>query len=69
MEYSEEQLEQVEKLASIYMKISDIALIIEVDEDELRSDIAAQITEVPSSELEACLFGIIGGRYASVVVR
>lgn len=34
MEYTEEQLEQVEKLASIYMKISDIALIIEVDEDD-----------------------------------
>ena len=46
MEYSEEQLEQVEKLASIYMKISDIALIIEVNEDDLRSDIAAQITDV-----------------------
>lgn len=46
MEYTEEQLEQVEKLASIYMKISDIALIIEVNEDDLRSDIAAQITDV-----------------------
>lgn len=46
MEYTQEQLDNVEKLASIYMKITDIALIIEVDPNELRADIAAEVTEV-----------------------
>lgn len=46
MDYTDEQLEQVERLASIYMPITDIALIIEVDASQLRSDIAAQVTEV-----------------------
>ena len=46
MEYTTEQLESVEKLASVYTKISDIALIIEVDENELRADIAANVSEV-----------------------
>ena len=36
MELSEEMLEQIEQLASIYMPIRDIALIIEVDETALR---------------------------------
>lgn len=46
MEYTTEQLDNVEKLASVYTKISDIALIIEVDENELRADIAANVSEV-----------------------
>ena len=46
MDYTVEQLNQVEQLASIYMPITDIALIIEVDVSQLRSDIAAQVTEV-----------------------
>lgn len=46
MQYTEEQLEQVEQLASIYMKISDIALIIEVDVTVLREDIECQDTAV-----------------------
>ena len=46
MEYSQEQLEQVEKLASLYMPITDIALIVEVPADELRSDIADEGSEV-----------------------
>ena len=46
MQYTAEQLEQVEQLASIYMKISDIALIIEVDETALREDIARTTSEV-----------------------
>ena len=44
--YTEEQLNQVEKLAAIYMRISDIALIIEVEENELRQDIADETSEV-----------------------
>lgn len=46
MDYQPEQLEKVEKLASIYMPITDIALIIEVDPSELRSDIATDGAEV-----------------------
>ncbi len=46
MDYTVEQLEQVERLASIYMPITDIALIIEVDASQLRSDIVAKVTEV-----------------------
>jgi len=46
IEFTEAQLEQVEKLSSIYMKISDIALIIEVEPDQLRAEIANESTEV-----------------------
>lgn len=46
MDYSKEQLEQVEKLATVYMPITDIALIIEVNPEELRADIADETTEV-----------------------
>lgn len=46
MDYTAEQLENVEKLSSIFMKISDIALIIEVDVEQLRSDIQDESTEV-----------------------
>ena len=46
MHYSAEQLSTVEQLASIYMKITDIALIIEVDVAVLRQDI-----DTPSSEV------------------
>lgn len=46
IDYTPQQLEQVEKLASIYMKITDIALVIEVDPDELRADISNEKSEV-----------------------
>ena len=46
MDYSKEQLEKVEKLATVFMPISDIALIIEVNPEELRADIADEMTEV-----------------------
>ena len=46
IEFSEAQLEQVEKLSSIYMKISDIALIIEVEPEQLRAEISNESTEV-----------------------
>lgn len=46
MDYTAEQLEQVEKLASIYLPITDIALIIEVEPSVLRSDIATEGSEV-----------------------
>jgi len=46
IEFTEAQLEQVEKLSSIYMKISDIALIIEVEPEQLRAEISNESTEV-----------------------
>ena len=46
MDYNAEQLEAVEKLSSVFMKISDIALIIEVDEHALRADINNETSEV-----------------------
>lgn len=42
MTYTQEQLDKITDLASIFMTISDIALIMDVDEQELRSDIASQ---------------------------
>lgn len=46
MDYDAKQLETVEKLSSVFMKISDIALIIEVDEHALRADINNETSEV-----------------------
>lgn len=46
IDYTQEQLEQVEKLSSIYMKITDIALVIEVDPHELRAAISNESSEV-----------------------
>lgn len=40
MNYSDNELLQIEKFASIYMKISDIATILDVPAEQLRSDIA-----------------------------
>lgn len=39
MFYTEETLTKIEELASIYMPISDIALVLELDETELKSSI------------------------------
>lgn len=46
MTYSEEELQQVEQFASIYLKISDMAVILGVTAEQLRSDIADHNTEV-----------------------
>lgn len=42
MTYNDEQIATIEQLASIYMPIRDIALILEVDETALREDIQCQ---------------------------
>ncbi|MBR3564739.1 MAG: hypothetical protein IKN91_00200 [Paludibacteraceae bacterium] len=42
MTYTDEQLETIERLASIYMPIRDIALILEVEDTQLREDIQCQ---------------------------
>lgn len=46
MNYSENELEQVEQLASIYLRITDIAAILEKPTEKLREDIANSETEV-----------------------
>lgn len=46
MVYTEEQLKQVEQFASIYLKISDMAVILDVSPTILREDIADRNSEV-----------------------
>lgn len=46
MNYTEEQLEQIEKFASIYLKISDMATVLAVPAEVLRWDISQRETEV-----------------------
>ena len=46
MEYEKEILTQIEKFASIYLKISDIAVILNIPAEVLRSDIADRGTDV-----------------------
>ena len=46
MTYSQEQLQQIEKFASIYLKISDMAVILDIPAEMLREDIADSATEV-----------------------
>lgn len=41
MIYTQEQLDKIEDLASIFMPISDMALVMDIDETELRSDISS----------------------------
>lgn len=46
MTYSPEQLEQIERFASIYLKISDMAVILDIPAERLREDIANKSTDV-----------------------
>ncbi len=46
IEYSEEILAQIEQYSSIYLKISDMAVILDVPAEQLREDIADRSTEV-----------------------
>ncbi|MBR1882710.1 MAG: hypothetical protein IJ808_06815 [Muribaculaceae bacterium] len=46
MTYTEEQLTQIEQYASIYLKISDMAVILGIPAETLREDIANQYTDV-----------------------
>ena len=46
MEYTEDILTKVEQYASIYLKISDMAVILGISPTQLRSDIADRSTEV-----------------------
>ena len=46
MNFSKEELQQVEQLASIFLPISDIAVILGKHPDELREDIKNRSTDV-----------------------
>jgi hypothetical protein len=46
LEYSEIILAQIEQYSSIYLKISDMAVILDVPAEQLREDIADRSTEV-----------------------
>ena len=46
MTYTEDTLTQIEQYASIYLKISDMAVILGISPTQLRSDIADRSTEV-----------------------
>ena len=50
MTYSEEELQQIEQYASIYLKISDMAVILGIPAEVLRSDIADRTTEVSQDD-------------------
>ena len=46
MNYTQEQLEQVEKFAAIYLPISDIALLMDMPAEVLRDEIRNRNTSV-----------------------
>ena len=46
MEYSDKELEEIEKLSSLYMKISDISVMLNIPADVLRDDIADRSSAV-----------------------
>jgi len=46
LELTEEVLTQIEQYASIYLKISDMAIILDIPAEKLRSAIADRTTEV-----------------------
>ena len=46
MEYREDELQKINEYAGLLMTITDIAVLMDIDEDELRSDIACKSTEV-----------------------
>ena len=46
MTYSDNDLQQIEKFASIYLKISDMAVILDIPADVLREDIADRSSDV-----------------------
>ena len=46
LDCSEDTLSQIESYASIYLKITDMAVILDVPAEQLREDIADRTTEV-----------------------
>lgn len=46
MDFTPEQLEQIEKYASIYLPITDIAMLMDIPTDMLRDEIRNKSTQV-----------------------
>ena len=46
MKYTNTELQQIEKFASIYLKISDIVVILDIPADVLSEDIADRTSDV-----------------------
>ena len=46
MEYSDEMLKQIEQYASIYLKISDMAVVLGIPSSQLREDVADKSSAV-----------------------
>lgn len=46
MNYSQDSLNQIESMASLYMPISDMAVILDIPADVLREDIAVHSSDV-----------------------
>ena len=46
IDYSKDVLDQIEQYASIYLKISDMAVILDIPAEQLREDIANRQSEV-----------------------
>lgn len=46
MDFTPEQLEQIEKYASIYLPITDIAMLMDIPADMLRDEIRNKSTQV-----------------------
>lgn len=45
MKYTPEQLDVIERMAAIYMKPSEIAIVLDVPEEEFKADIAISASE------------------------
>ena len=58
MNYSQDLLSQIESFASVYLPISDMAVILDIPADVLRSDIADRTSDVG----KAYLRGKIGSK-------
>ena len=49
MNYSDNELKQIEKFATIYLKISDMAVILDIPADVLREEIADRTSDVSTA--------------------
>ena len=63
MNYSNEELTQIEKFASIYLKISDMAVILDIPADVLREDIADRTSEVSKAYRRGKAGSVSKGRF------
>lgn len=55
MEYNHDQMQLIEQYAQLFLKISDIAILMDVDPDELRNDIGNKFHTVHKTYYRAKL--------------